>query len=81
MVDIQPATAKIRRGKKEREEEDKRKPQGKNIMACLLDRAAITRKKDRGRMLANAQRNGRPGARAPENVYIVYQPRRRPNAV
>jgi len=38
MVDIQPAAAEIRRGKKE---DRRKKPQGKNIMACLLDRAAI----------------------------------------
>jgi len=34
MVDIQPATAEIRRGKKKEEEEDDgKKLQGKNIMA------------------------------------------------
>jgi len=34
MVDIQPAAAEIRRGKKERRQIDRRKkPQGKNIMA------------------------------------------------
>ena len=33
-------------------------------------------------MRANAQRDGRPEARAPENVhYTVYQPTRRPNIV
>jgi len=32
-------------------------------------------------MWVNAQRDGHPGARAPENVYIVYQPRIRPNIV
>jgi len=32
MVDIQSATAKIRRGKKER----RKKPQGKNIMTCPI---------------------------------------------
>jgi len=32
MVDIQSATAEIRRGKKE--EEDRKKPQGKNIMSA-----------------------------------------------
>jgi len=36
MVDIQSATAEIRRGKKE-EERKKKKPQGKNIMACPID--------------------------------------------
>jgi len=39
MVDIQPATAEIRRGKKKRkkiEEEDRKKLQGKNIMACPI---------------------------------------------
>jgi len=35
MVDIQSATAEIRRGKKE-EEKKKKKPQGKNIMACPI---------------------------------------------
>jgi len=34
MVDIQSAAAEIRRGKKE--EEDRKKPQGKNIMACPI---------------------------------------------
>ena len=38
MVDIQPAAAEIRRGKKI---EDRKKLQGKNIMAPLLYRAAI----------------------------------------
>jgi len=33
MVDIQSATAEIRRGKK-KEKEDRKKPPGKNIMAC-----------------------------------------------
>jgi len=42
MVDIQPATAGIRRGKKEKKEK-KKKSQGKNIMACLSYRAAIKR--------------------------------------
>jgi len=40
MVDIQPAAAEIRRGKKDRKKERK-KLQGKNIMAPLLHRAAI----------------------------------------
>jgi len=35
MVDIQSAAAEIRRGKK-KEEEERNKPQGKNIMACLI---------------------------------------------
>jgi len=35
MVDIQPPTAEIRRGKKKKEE-DRKKPQGKNIMACPI---------------------------------------------
>jgi len=35
MVDIQSLTAKIRQGKTEEEEETK-KPQGKNIMACPI---------------------------------------------
>jgi len=34
MVDIQSLTAEIRRGKKE--EEERKKPQGKNIMACPI---------------------------------------------
>jgi len=36
MVDIQPAATEIRRGKKRKkiEEEDRKKLQGKNIMAC-----------------------------------------------
>jgi len=33
MVDIHTATAEIRRGKKE---EERKKPQGKNIMACPI---------------------------------------------
>jgi len=37
MVDIQPAAAEIRRGIKKKMEEDRRKkPQGKNIMACPI---------------------------------------------
>jgi len=32
-------------------------------------------------MWANAQRDGRPGARAPENVYMMCHRRRRPNIV
>jgi len=35
MVDIQSAAAEIGRGKKKKEEERK-KPQGKNIMACPI---------------------------------------------
>jgi len=41
MVDIQPAAAEIRREKKE-EDRRRKKLQGKNIMAPLLHRAAIT---------------------------------------
>jgi len=44
MVDIQSAAAEIRRGIKKRkkiEEEDRKKLQGKNIMAPLLHWAAI----------------------------------------
>jgi len=33
MVDIQSVAAEIRRGKKK---EDRKKPQGKNIMACPI---------------------------------------------
>jgi len=45
MVDIQPAAAEIRRGiKKERKKKiEGKKLQGKNIMAPLLHRAAITK--------------------------------------
>jgi len=42
MVDIQSVAAEIRRGKKDRKIEDRKKVQGKNIMAPLLHRAAIT---------------------------------------
>jgi len=35
MVDIQSATSEIRRGKKI-EEEERKKPQGKNIMVCPI---------------------------------------------
>jgi len=42
MVDIQSVAAEIRRGKKKKIE-DRKKLQGKNIMAPLLHRAAITR--------------------------------------
>ena len=43
MVDIRSAAAEIRRGKKDRKKEERRKKlQGKNIMAPLLHRAAIT---------------------------------------
>jgi len=34
MVDIQSVAAEIRKGKKKKEEEGRKKPQGKNIMAC-----------------------------------------------
>jgi len=42
MVDIQSAAAEIRRGKKEEDRRRRKKLQGKNIMAPLLHRAAIT---------------------------------------
>jgi len=43
MVDIQSTAGEIRRGiKKEKEEDRRKKLQGKNIMAPLLHRAAIT---------------------------------------
>jgi len=43
MADIRSTAAEIRRGKKRKtEEEDRKKLQGKNIMAPLLHRAAIT---------------------------------------
>jgi len=41
MVDIQPATAEIRRGKKEDGRRRRQKLQGKNVMAALLHRAVI----------------------------------------
>jgi len=45
MVNIQSPTAEIRRGKKRRKKkEEGKKLQGKNIMAPLLHRAAITRR-------------------------------------
>jgi len=36
MADIQSATVEIRRGKKERRRKKRKKPQGKNIMACPI---------------------------------------------
>ena len=48
MADIRSTAAEIRRGKKEEEEEGRKegkKLQGKNIMAPLLHRAAIMRRK------------------------------------
>jgi len=36
MVDIQFATAEIRRGKKERRKRRRQKKQDKNIMACAI---------------------------------------------
>jgi len=36
MVDIQSPTAEIRRGKKKKKKKDRKKPQGKNIMACPI---------------------------------------------
>jgi len=36
MVDMQSVAAEIRRGKKERLKIDRKKPQGKNIMACPI---------------------------------------------
>jgi len=36
MVDIQPVAAEIRRGKKRKKIDDRKKLQGKNIMACLV---------------------------------------------
>jgi len=39
MIDIQSATAEIRRGKKKekkKKEEKRKKPQGKNIMAAII---------------------------------------------
>jgi len=42
MVDIQSATAEIRRGIKKKKEEERKKLQGKNIMVCPIPyRAAI----------------------------------------
>jgi len=39
MVDIQPAAAEIRRGKKKEDRliDRRKKPQGKNIMACPIE--------------------------------------------
>jgi len=34
MVDIQSVAAEIRRGKEKRQKDRRKKPQGKNIMAC-----------------------------------------------
>jgi len=36
MVDIQSATAEIRRGKKKKERRRKKKPQDENIMVCPI---------------------------------------------
>jgi len=36
MVDIQSAAAELRPGKKERKKDRRKKPQGKNIMACPI---------------------------------------------
>jgi len=36
MVDIQSATAEIRRGKKKEKKEGRKKPQDENIMACPI---------------------------------------------
>jgi len=36
MVDIQSAATEIRRGKKRKKEEERQKPQCKNIMACPI---------------------------------------------
>jgi len=41
MADIQSPAAEIRRGNKRRKKEERKKLQGKNIMAPLLHRAAI----------------------------------------
>jgi len=49
MVDIHYVAAEIRRGKKKRKidrKKDRKKLQGKNIMAPLLHRAAITKLRD-----------------------------------
>jgi len=43
MADIQSTAAEIRRGKKDRRKEGRTKLQGKNIMAPLLHREAITK--------------------------------------
>jgi len=42
MIDIQSATAEIRRGIKKKKE--RKKPPGKNIMACLFHGEAIMNK-------------------------------------
>ena len=43
MADIRSTAAEIRRGKKRKKKKEGKKLQGKNIMAPLLHRAAITR--------------------------------------
>jgi len=45
MAVIRSTAAEIRRGKKDRRKKEGKKLQGKNIMAPLLHRAAIRRKK------------------------------------
>ena len=45
MVDIQSAAAEIRRGKKI-EEEMRKKPQGKNIMACPITQGGHKKKQN-----------------------------------
>jgi len=45
MADIRSTAAEIRRGKKEEGKKERKKLQGKNIMAPLLHRAAIRRRR------------------------------------
>jgi len=56
MVDIQSATAEIRRGKKER----RKKKQDKNIMSASATQKRKKKEQERTRIWANAGRDGRP---------------------
>jgi len=56
MVDIQSATAEIRRGKKKKERRKKKKPHNENIMVCPITYG--DHNESRTRMWANAQRDG-----------------------
>jgi len=59
-VDIQSATAEIRRGiKKKKIEERRKKLQGKNIISASATQGGH-KKQDETRMWANAQPDGRP---------------------
>ena len=77
MVDIQSATAKIRWGIKkrkiERKTEDRKKLQGKNIMAPLLHRAAII--KWQNRMAKPPQKPQQCKTSAVSDLSSVFRPR------